>query len=201
MTSWQERFWAKVDKSDPGGCWLWTGQVDKDGYGRFTLEGKKEFAHRVAYKLLVGPLFPEQVSRHQCPHKNCIRPDHIIMGTTQENVMDTIRDGHWPKYNPKRLTDEEVLAIRKMYWYDLKSAPEVCKATGLGNVLVGRLVRMKSYKDVHPMCEKKAECYVLGPDGYVRPLCKEHAPLYAEERGGTVYLYNAYVDSGCYYVR
>src|SRR5215510_3036015 len=29
-----EKFWLAVDKtSHPGGCWLWTGRVDRDGYG------------------------------------------------------------------------------------------------------------------------------------------------------------------------
>lgn len=30
----EERFWAKVDKaSHPDGCWVWSGSLNKDGYG------------------------------------------------------------------------------------------------------------------------------------------------------------------------
>lgn len=43
----EERFWAKVDKSD--GCWVWTAGISSGGYGSFWLDGKNRRAHRVAY--------------------------------------------------------------------------------------------------------------------------------------------------------
>ena len=55
-SSWQERFWAKVDKT--GECWLWTGHLDDKGYGKATVRelGSTHRVHRIAYELLVGPI-------------------------------------------------------------------------------------------------------------------------------------------------
>jgi hypothetical protein len=36
------------------GEWIWTGRIDRDGYGRIGGKG----AHREVYKLLVGPIGP-----------------------------------------------------------------------------------------------------------------------------------------------
>lgn len=204
--TWEDRFWSKVDKNGPvdpelgTSCWLWQGQTDKDGYGIAWVGEKKEAAHRVAYKLLVGPIFPEQVSRHQCQTKNCCNPDHVIMGTQKENIEDMDRMGKRPAYNPRRLTEDEVRAIRKMYWYDLMTKPEICKSTGLGDVLVGRLVAGRSYKEVAPLCMNQATHAVQGRDSYLRVFCEEHAKLYAEERGGIVESLSMGELGECYYV-
>ena len=44
-----ERSWSKVDKS--GDCWLWTGGVDRSGYGIFGWNGRAGLAHRAAWEL------------------------------------------------------------------------------------------------------------------------------------------------------
>ena len=49
----EERFWAKVDKTDT--CWFWLACLDKDGYGTFRVE-KMERSHRVSYEMAYGPI-------------------------------------------------------------------------------------------------------------------------------------------------
>src|SRR5690349_7841695 len=54
-----ERFWEKVDKNGPGGCWLYTGFKKWDGYGwlaRSTGDNKYRYltAHRYAWILTHG---------------------------------------------------------------------------------------------------------------------------------------------------
>jgi hypothetical protein len=49
-------FWSLVDKtSSPCGCWLWTGKLDRDGYGDFTMttpSGQRErHTNRVSWSL------------------------------------------------------------------------------------------------------------------------------------------------------
>lgn len=50
----EERFWAKVHKTET--CWLWTAKTSADGYGHFLVGGSMRGAHRVAYELIVGPI-------------------------------------------------------------------------------------------------------------------------------------------------
>lgn len=44
------RFWSKVTKSS--NCWTWGAGVDKDGYGKFKVNGKNIRAHRFSYSLV-----------------------------------------------------------------------------------------------------------------------------------------------------
>lgn len=52
----EERFWAKVERTST--CWLWTGSVVGNGYGKLLVDGREVGAHRYAYELLVGPIPP-----------------------------------------------------------------------------------------------------------------------------------------------
>jgi hypothetical protein len=82
-----ERFMEKVEQSD--GCWLWTGGVDRNGYGKFYLKYKTLIAHRVGYELLVGPIAPGCELDHTCHsrdsgctpdtclHRRCVNPEHL----------------------------------------------------------------------------------------------------------------------------
>ena len=75
-----ESFWEKTDRS--GDCWLWTGHVDKHGYGRY----KTFYAHRYAYELHGVTKIPEgaQVD-HICHVRACVRPSHLRAVTNKQN--------------------------------------------------------------------------------------------------------------------
>lgn len=80
----EERFWSKVDKS--GACWLWTASKNTGGYGGFRLEGRKRLAHRVSYAWAYGHV-PEGLKvDHKCHVRNCVRPDHLRVVTTKQNM-------------------------------------------------------------------------------------------------------------------
>lgn len=81
-----ERFWAKVDKTDT--CWLWTAYISPDGYGRFDrLRAMGEqSAHRIAYVLLVGPIPDGLELDHLCRVRHCVNPLHLEAVTHAENV-------------------------------------------------------------------------------------------------------------------
>lgn len=80
------RFWAKVKKSPR--CWLWTGTVSGTGYGVIKAHGKMWFAHRIAFAAAFGPFFPALCVCHACDTPLCVRPDHLFLGTTQDNTKD-----------------------------------------------------------------------------------------------------------------
>lgn len=80
-----ERFWLKVKKTET--CWLWTGALDKHGYGVFRYDGLAKRAHRVAYILLVGPLDNALSIDHLCRVHNCVRPAHLEAVPIGVNVL------------------------------------------------------------------------------------------------------------------
>jgi hypothetical protein len=77
--------WARVDKS--GDCWLWTGPLTRDGYGKTTFRGQSIVPHRIAYEELVGPIPEGLVIDHLCRVRNCVNPDHLEPVTFRENVL------------------------------------------------------------------------------------------------------------------
>ncbi|UUW87397.1 HNH endonuclease signature motif containing protein [Pimelobacter simplex] len=87
-----ERFWAKVDKTSPSGCWEWTAARQPNGYGRFGwAKGDIRMAHRVAYELTKGPIPAGLVIDHLCRNHGCVRPDHLEPVTQRENILRGIR--------------------------------------------------------------------------------------------------------------
>lgn len=87
-----KRFWAKVDKNGPNGCWLWTaaklqGPGGGRGYGVFGIKGKNKPAHRVAYEILVGPIPDGLTLDHLCRVRHCVNPHHLEPVTNRENVL------------------------------------------------------------------------------------------------------------------
>jgi len=81
------RFWAKVDKTGDGGCWLWTAYTDKDGYGTFGIGQRKSRAHRVAWELLRGPIPGDLQIDHLCRVRHCVNPAHLEPVTQRENTL------------------------------------------------------------------------------------------------------------------
>lgn len=93
-----DRFWIKVDKTDD--CWVWTGALGDDGYGRFGDQSRTRMAHRWAYEHCVGPIpaglqldhlchtrdIAACVASGSCLHRRCVNPDHLEPVTRLENV-------------------------------------------------------------------------------------------------------------------
>lgn len=81
------------------GCWEWDGSRNDAGYGLFTAAhlGLHEIlAHRVAYEHFTGPIPDGMLVRHACDNPPCMNPDHLSVGTKQDNAQDMIDRGrHW----------------------------------------------------------------------------------------------------------
>lgn len=67
-------------------CWTWDGWHNDAGYPYVRYEGRDQPAHRVVYKLLVGPI-PEGLELdHLCVNPACVRPAHQEPVTHAENM-------------------------------------------------------------------------------------------------------------------
>lgn len=93
------RFWSRVLKTPDGRlgrCWLWVGEVDKDGYGRVKHKGRGHRTHRMSWELTNGQIPKGILVLHTCDNPTCVRPSHLFLGTTQDNIDDKTRKGRAP---------------------------------------------------------------------------------------------------------
>lgn len=78
----------KVSITD--GCWEWTAHCIPKGYGHFRIGNKMHRAHRLSYELHVGLVPDGMMVLHQCDNRRCVRPDHLYLGTQEDNTRDMI---------------------------------------------------------------------------------------------------------------
>lgn len=80
------RLARRIEPEPMSGCWLWTGPENGTGYGRPFYDGRRVYAHRLIYELLVGPI-PEGLQLdHLCRNRGCVSPWHLEPVTCQENL-------------------------------------------------------------------------------------------------------------------
>lgn len=109
----KERFWSKVALPDANGCMEWLAAKDNNGYGRFAVyDTTTRLAHHVAIFLMEGRDPRGSVVMHTCDNPPCVAPGHLRVGTYRDNCLDKMRKGRYRR-GPKKLTDEQVLAIRE----------------------------------------------------------------------------------------
>lgn len=78
---------APSARPELGPCWLWTGALDRNGYGAYThREESTRAVHRLVYLKLVGPVPNGLVLDHLCRVPACCNPKHLEPVTQAENV-------------------------------------------------------------------------------------------------------------------
>ncbi len=90
----QKKFWARVSKEyHPKDCWMWKGGCNDEGYGNFRVGKKSERAHRASYRLNNGRIPIGLCVCHSCDNPSCVNPQHLWLGTDQDNTDDKLRKG------------------------------------------------------------------------------------------------------------
>jgi HNH endonuclease len=72
-----ERFESKLKFSPRTSCWVWQAGTDSNGAGKFTLDGQKVIAHRLAYELYVNEIPDGYIVRQTCGNRLCCNPKHL----------------------------------------------------------------------------------------------------------------------------
>ena len=75
------------------GCWIWTGGLTWDGYGKSSTCHGDQLAHRCAWVKYVGKIPKGLWVLHTCDNPACVNPKHLFLGTTQDNTRDMDRKG------------------------------------------------------------------------------------------------------------
>ena len=93
-------------------CIEYNGYRMPQGYGRRRYKGRMTLAHRVAWMESRGDIPDGLCVLHKCDNPPCINPDHLFLGTHNDNMYDMARK---ERHGNCKLTREQVAEIRKRY--------------------------------------------------------------------------------------
>jgi hypothetical protein len=80
------KIWSRIYIIPQTNCWLWTGPINRDGYGSVHFNQKQQQIHRVFYETFKGPILKGTEIDHLCRVRNCCNPDHLETVSHQKNV-------------------------------------------------------------------------------------------------------------------
>ena len=84
----KDSFWSRVQLDCLDGCWEWKGYTTPHGYGRLTMNGKRQQAHRWAWELYALPEVKQgQSLDHLCRNRVCVNPDHLEIVSLSVNSL------------------------------------------------------------------------------------------------------------------
>ena len=145
----EERFFEKINKTSFG-CWEWTAATRKDGYGVFGVATSKSMlAHRYSYALHYGSFKKSLLVCHKCDNPKCVNPEHLFLGTHQDNMDDMREKGRRKTLRGEdspncKITEDDVRAIRK----DTDSCRKIAEKYNVSAGLISHIKTRRQWKHV-----------------------------------------------------
>ena len=137
-------------KIDPiTGCWIWQASLTR-GYGQAKLNGKQFKSHRLSYTFFKSPIPKGKLVCHTCDNKLCCNPDHLWLGTTDDNMHDMVEKDRQPRGERNRhskLIESEVIKIRQLY-KEGKGKHLLAEIYDISVSSIEYIVRFKTWKHV-----------------------------------------------------
>ena len=136
------------------GCWNFTG-AKRQGHGVITRHGKSVYVHRFVFEQVIGPIPPGLCVRHMCDNRSCVNPDHLGIGTHEDNMADFIASGRHRGTRGKKLgrtnkldklTLEQVNEMRRLARGGMSQA-KIGTLYGVSQTVAGDAICGHTYRD------------------------------------------------------
>ncbi len=146
----QCRFWEKVDVKSDSECWNWNAGVVSSGYGVICIKYLNYCAHRISYYIHYKKDPGELLVCHECNNKLCVNPQHLFLGTQQDNVQHAFDTGiviHKGNLHPNaRFRDSHSHEIRKLA--DTMSQGKIAKLFNVSPSAIWQILTRKTWSHV-----------------------------------------------------
>jgi len=87
---------SRIEVDQSSGCWNWTGTISPGGYGVASWNYKTRRAHRLSWESFCSAIPDGLFVCHKCDNPRCVNPDHLFLGTAQDNANDCVAKGRRP---------------------------------------------------------------------------------------------------------
>lgn len=133
------------------GCWYCTSHSYRKEDGRLTIaiKGKKDYLYRFVYREFKGDIPDGLVVRHMCNNPYCLNPNHLEIGTHQDNVNDKVLAGKTTKgeKNPQnKYSLSQVNEAKEHIKKGNLTMKEISDLTGIGYKTLLRINRGELWK-------------------------------------------------------
>lgn len=157
----KEHLILNLDISSESECWNWTGQKNNRGYGIFKNKilmeqmgvGVATASPRAAYWIFKKPFGREWVLHH-CDNPACCNPNHLYLGSPQDNVDDMVSRGRNSRGEDRpaaKLTEMDVREIRRLRGKrggSRMKTKDIAAKFSIGVSLVNKIVFREAWKHV-----------------------------------------------------
>lgn len=110
-------------------CWNWTGakkgKSKTSSYGSLVIGSRTDgtrktiSAHRYSYQIYIGDIEDGLFVCHKCDNPSCVNPEHLFLGTRQDNVNDRESKGRnnppfGTSHHKAKLTETDVISAKRL---------------------------------------------------------------------------------------
>jgi hypothetical protein len=154
IKSLKERFQSKVLIPEQiESCWLWVGAKVPVGYGMIWINERKAYeqAHRVSYRIYKGVIPIGLYVCHTCDNTSCVNPDHLFLGTTQENTADKMKKGrhsHGETHGRTPLTAKDVIEIRSIFTKEYGQLSRLAEKYKISCTAMSAILNRKTWRHI-----------------------------------------------------
>ena len=146
----------KVSKFVQDECWLSTTAKATTGYRMLYMSnqnwgfGISRYAHIASHLVFNGDIPKGKIVRHKCDVKPCCNPDHLEVGTQQDNLEDATKRYIFsvPLNRAWKINTREVCLIRFLSSNGIVDNKTLSHIFGIHNSAIQRIATKKSYSEV-----------------------------------------------------
>lgn len=156
-----QRFLSHFQALGPDECWVWKSSKTHFGYGHFYYDGKYISAHRFSLIFQAVDVPDDACVLHRCDNPSCVNPNHLFLGTRQDNMDDRNSKGRQSKGDrhrkavPKgeecsfaRLTSSQVKEVRRRYAARIETQKSMADRLKVNPSHISRICSGKNWKSI-----------------------------------------------------
>lgn len=146
-----KKFFLSNIRISKEGCYEWIGKKNNDGYGTLTIDKKTSSVHRYMAALSLGfDIKSELCVLHKCDNPCCINPEHLFIGTQEENIQDMVRKKRIRVGSSKplsKLNEDSVKKIKELLLAGMFQY-EIAKMFNIDRTIISRINTGEAWKHV-----------------------------------------------------